>query len=253
MEVQVPVDVLVGFSLALVRTTAWVAICPPFNSPSIPMRIRVGLATAISFVIAGRMGAGITSLALGSFLIDVLVQALAGLALGFAVFVLFSAIQAAGELIDLQVGYSLGEVLDPLSGTSSAPIGRLHQLLAVVILFAINGHVLVVRGFLRSVDGAPDGRIDLAVLGAEFSGLLRTFMVAAIEIGLPVLAALFCTEVALGLLGKVAPQMNILVLGFAAKSLVAIVMLGLTLALLPETTESLVGQAVRSAGRAFGG
>ncbi|MFT4773518.1 MAG: flagellar biosynthetic protein FliR, partial [Ilumatobacter sp.] len=69
----------------------------------------------------------------------------------------------------------------------------------------------------------------------------------------PVLAALFCTEVALGLLGKAAPQLNILVLGFAAKTVVALMLLGMTLALLPETVESLIGQAIRSGGRAFGG
>jgi len=76
------------------------------------------------------------------------------------------------------------------------------------------------------------------------------FLVATVEIGLPVLAALFCTEVALGLLGKAAPQLNILVLGFAAKTFVALALLGMTLILLPETTESLL--AWRLAACSFG-
>jgi flagellar biosynthesis protein FliR len=247
--------------MALVRTTAWIAVCPPFNSPSIPIRIRVGLATAISFVVAHKIAdasdaagvSGPASLALGPFVVSLLVQAVAGLALGFAVLMLFSAIQAAGDLIDLQVGFSLGQVIDPLSGTSAAPIGRLHQLLALVIVFAINGHVLMVRGFLRSVDAVPMGRVDLAVLGSQLTELLSMFLAATLEIGLPVLAALFCTEVALGLLGKAAPQLNLLVLGFAAKTFVAFVLLGATLTMLPETTESLVGRAVRAAARAYGG
>src|SRR5690606_8969186 len=109
-------------------------------------------------------------------------------------------------------------------------------------LFAINGHVLVVQGFLRSVEAVPLGQIDLSVLAAELSGLVATFFAATIEIGLPVLAALFCTEVALGLLGKAAPQLNILVLGFGAKTVVALVLLGLTLTMLPEATESLLGR-----------
>ncbi len=261
MEIDLPVAQLVGFSLALVRTTAWVSICPPFNSPAVPKRVRVGLATAISFVVApmiaeasdGAAGASPVSLALGPFVIALLTQAIAGLALGFAVLLLFSAIQAAGDLIDLQVGFSLGQVIDPLSGTSAAPIGRFHQLLALVIVFAINGHVLVVRGFLRSVEAVPLGQVDLAVLGSQLVDLLTMFLVATIEIGLPVLAALFCTEVALGLLGKAAPQLNILVLGFAAKTAVALLLLGVTLAMLPEATESLIGRAVRMAGQAFGG
>lgn len=253
MEIDLPIATLTGFSLALVRTTAWITFCPPFNSPAVPVRIRVALATAIAFVVAPHVGSSVASLALGPFIISLMMQALAGFALGFAVYVLFSTIQAAGELIDLQVGFSLGQVLDPLSGTSAAPIGRFHQLLAIAIVFAINGHVLVVRGYLRSVEAVPSGRVDLAVLGEQFTDLLSMFLVATLEIGLPVLAALFCTEVALGLLGKVAPQLNILVVGFAAKTFVALMLLGLTLTLLPETTESLLGRAVRIAGRAYGG
>jgi len=253
MEIQLPLTALVGFCFALVRTTAWITICPPFNSPAVPIRVRVGIAAAVSFVIADELGGEATSLALGPFLLALLTQVLAGLALGFTVYVLFSAIQAAGDLIDLQVGFSLGEVLDPLSGTSAAPTGRFHQLVGLAIVFAINGHILVMRGYLRSVEAVPSGRVDMAVLGQELTGALSSFLVAAIEIGLPVLTALFCTEVALGLLGKAAPQLNILVLGFAAKTIVALLLLGLTVVMLPGATESLLVDGVRSAARAFGG
>src|SRR5690606_28847872 len=140
---------------ALVRTTAWITVCPPFNAPAIPMRIRVGLATAIAFVIAddlrrtGGATGGIDGLAAGGFIIALLIQALAGLALGFAVYLLFAAIQAAGDLIDLQVGFSMGAVLDPLSGAQASPIARLHQMLALVLLLALNGHVMIVSAYLR--------------------------------------------------------------------------------------------------------
>ncbi len=253
MEITLSTASIVGFCLALVRTTAWVSVCPPFNSPAIPKRIRVGLATAISFAIAGQLGELSTSLALGPFVLTLLAQALAGLALGFSVMVMFSAIQAAGDLIDLQVGFSLGAVLDPLSGASAAPIGRLHQLMAITLLFAIDGHVLVTRGFLRSVEAVPMGTVDIARLAEEMVGLLAAFLVAAVEIAIPVLAALFCTEIALGLLGKAAPQLNILVLGFAAKTLVAVLLVGMTIVLLPASTESLIVQGVRAGARAFGG
>jgi flagellar biosynthesis protein FliR len=260
MSAQIPLSTLMGFTLALVRTTAWVVVSPPFNSPSVPRRVRVALATAIAFVLAPRIGEAVeaanggapAALELGPFIGALLAQALAGLALGFAVMMLFAAIQSAGDLMDFQVGFSLGEVIDPLSGTSAAPIGRFHQLIGLTILFAINGHVLIVSGFIRSVEAVPLGRLDLAVLAAELSGLLMAFMIATVEIGLPVLAALFAAEVALGLLGKAAPQLNILVIGFAAKTIVALLLLGLTLAMLPEATESLLGRAVRTVGRAFG-
>lgn len=254
MEVGIPAGTLVGFCAALVRTTAWISVCPPFNAPAIPRRIRVGLATAIAFVIAKDLSTaeGINGLGTGGFIVALLIQALAGLALGFAVYVLFAAIQAAGELIDLQIGFSIGAVFDPLSGAQASPVGRLHQMLALVLLLAMNGHVMVVSGYLRSVEAVPDGTVDLAVLGSEMLDVLTAFMIAAVEISLPVLAALFCTEVALGLIGKAAPQMNIMVLGFAAKTAVALALVGMTLVLLPEATESVVGRGIRGVARAFG-
>ncbi|HWL43422.1 MAG TPA: flagellar biosynthetic protein FliR [Ilumatobacter sp.] len=254
MDIGVPAGTLVGFCAALVRTTAWIVVCPPFNAPAVPKRVRVGLATAIAFVIAGdlRLADDVASITAGGFILALLIQALAGMALGFAVYALFAAIQAAGDLIDLQIGFSIGAVFDPLSGAQASPVGRLHQMLAIVLLLGLNGHVMVVSGYLRSVAAVPDGSIDLAVLGHELIRIASAFLVAAVEIALPVLAALFCTEVALGLIGKAAPQMNILVLGFAAKSAVALVLVGATLVLLPEATESVIGRAITGIARAFG-
>jgi flagellar biosynthesis protein FliR len=245
--------VLIGFCFALARVSAWAIICPPFNSTAIPVRIRLGFAVAISFVIAERLAPANPDLSMTSLVGGVLRQALAGIAVGMLVLILFSAIQAAGELIDLQVGFSLGGVMDPMSGNMAAPIGRFHQLLAIAILFSINGHVLVVRGFLRSVDASPDASLDLGELAQQALRMVSMMTAGAIEIALPVLAALFATEVVLGLLGKAAPQLNVLVLGFALKSLVAFTLLGATLVLLPETTSSLLGKAVRAGLQVFGG
>lgn len=250
-----PVDpaALVGFCLVLVRATAWVALCPPFNSPSIPKRVRGGFAVAVSFALASSVGGGVSDLSSSGLVAALLTEVLAGLGLGAFVFILFSALQAAGELLDLQVGFSLGGVIDPLSGNMSAPIGRLQQLLGIAILFSINGHLLVVRAFVESVHAAPLGKVDTAHLAEGLARLLGVFLVAAIEIALPILTALFCTEVALGLLGKAAPQLNILVIGFAVKTMIAFTLLGATLVMLPETTGSLLSRAIRAAGGIFTG
>lgn len=249
MNFSIPESQLMGFALALLRTTAWIAICPPFNSPAIPRRVRVGLATAISFLLASQVGGAIvTDLDTGEFVVAALAQIVAGLALGFAVFILLSAIQSAGELIDLQIGFALGAVLDPLTGSSAAPIGRFHQLLAVTVLFAIDGHTAVVRGYLRSVEALPLGGVDLGEVAQELLGLLSVFVISAVEIGLPVLAALFVAEVALGFLGKAAPQMNILVIGFAAKAFIAFVLLAITVGSIPDSVRSLVERALSVGG-----
>jgi len=253
--VELPVDpsVLVGFCLVLVRAAAWLSLCPPFNSPSIPKRIRVGFAVAMAFALARSVGAVVTNVSTAALIGALATEILAGFALGAFVFILFAAIQAGGELLDLQVGFSLGGVIDPISGNMAAPIGRLQQLLGIVILFAINGHVLVVHAFVESVKAAPLGKIDTAELASGLAGLLGVFLAASIEIALPVLTALFCTEVALGLLGKAAPQLNILVIGFALKAMIAFSLLAATFLMLPETAGSLLSRAIRASSKIFTG
>lgn len=255
MDVSLEPALLVGFGLALVRTATWVMVCPPFNTPMIPVRVRAGFAVALSFLLAGRLSETVGPADLGTARLvgNLLTQAIAGFAVGALVLVLFTAVQLAGDLIDHQVGFSLGAVLDPLSGNSSSPIGRLHQLLAVAIMFGINGHVLVVRGLVRSVEVAPGGIPDVSTLAETFTRSFAMMFAAAAEIALPILAALFCAEIALGLLGKAAPQLNILTLGFAARTLLAFLLLGATLFLLPESVDSLVGRAVTSGVRIFTG
>ena len=83
--------------------------------------------------------------------------------------------------------------------------------------------------------------------------MVGTYFAAAIEIAMPVMAALFLAEVGLGLVGKAAPQLNVMVIGFAVKTFVALGLLGLTFALLPGSTESLLTQAIQAAGSAFRG
>lgn len=244
---------LVGFCLVLVRSSAFVALCPPFNSPALPARVKVGFSVALSFLLATRIGEQVTDISTSALIASFGSQFIAGLGLAAFVFVIFQALQSAGELIDLQVGFSMGALLDPLSGNMSAPIGRFHQLLGITILFAINGHVLVVRAFLESVHAAPLGKIDTAALAQGLLHMLGVLLVAAIEIALPIITALFLTEVALGLLGKAAPQLNILVIGFGLKALIAFSLLATTLVLLPGSTESIVGQGIRAAGKIFKG
>lgn len=244
---------IVGFCLVLVRSSAFVTLCPPFNSPALPARVKVGFAVSLSFLLATRIGEQVTDISTSALIAGFGSQFLAGLGLAAFVFVIFQALQSAGELIDLQVGFSMGALLDPLSGNMSAPIGRFHQLLGITILFAINGHVLVTRAFLESVHAAPLGKIDTGALAEGLVHMVATLLIASIEIALPIITALFLTEVALGLLGKAAPQLNILVIGFGLKAMIAFSLLSATLVLLPGSTESLVGQGIRAAGRIFRG
>jgi flagellar biosynthetic protein FliR len=249
VEVQLEVSLLTGFMLALVRAGAWMAVCPPFATRAIPVQVKVGFSVALAIVVAPKMQGRLTSLETGPFVFGLVKEAVIGLVLGFTVQLVFSAVQAAGSLIDLFGGFTLATAYDPLSLSQSSVFGRLYGLIATTLLFALDGHVLLVRGFLRSFDlGSPTaaGLAESATTG------LGRLMLAAFEIAAPLIGALFLADVVLGLLTRSAPQLNAFALGFPLKILLSIVLAGLCLPLLPETVLSLVEAGVTGGLRIVG-
>lgn len=253
MTLEIDPTLLVGFFYALVRTGAWIAIAPPFSSTAIPVRVKVAMSATLAVVLAPSFDGGPDVLDTGAFLGGLLYQLLVGLGLGFGVLVLFSAVQAAGQLIDLSAAFSSATMYDPFSNAASSPIGRLYQLMAITILFVIDGHLMLVRGLLASFEAAPLGGLRLDDLAAFLVRDLSTFFVAAVQIAFPMLAALFLSEVLLGLLSRAAPQLNILVIGFNLKILLLLLLGGFALAVLPGSVERIVEQVVGSSLRWSGG
>jgi flagellar biosynthetic protein FliR len=246
MTIQAPAALIVAYVLGVVRASAWLVLVPPFSTRAVPSVVKVGLAAAIALPAAPRLAASPPSLDVGPLIGAVVLQVAMGLALGFITMLAFSAVQAAGSLVDMFAGFTVAQAFDPLSGTQTALFGRFYQLLAATLLFAINGHIMLFEGFMRSYDvvglraPAMGNMAEMAVDG------LSAFMIAAVEIAAPLLAALFLTEVALGLLARAAPQMNVFVLGFPLKILLTLGLVGLVLPMLPEVVDALVRRVVRS-------
>ena len=243
---------LSGYLLALLRAGAWIAITPPFGTKMVPVVVKVGFSAALALALGPKLAEQAVPLEPGPLIVAAVLQIAAGLALGFLALMLFSAVQAAGGLIDLLSGLTIASLWDPMTQASAAIFGRFYNLVAVTLLFAINGHVLLVRGFLTSYTAAPLTDIDLDVVGDILTKDFVLFFVAAVEIALPLLAALFLADVALALLSRAAPQMNVFVVGMPLKVLLAITLAGLALPLLPDAVSSLLDSIIRD-GRALVG
>ncbi len=234
-----------GFVLALVRATAWVLVAPPFSTRGIPARVKVGIAAALALAAAPHAAAAELPLSTGGFVGALIAQVTVGLLLGFLTMMLFAALQAAGSLIDLFAGYSIASIYDPLSDASAAVFGRFYNLVAVTLLFAIDGHLLLARGFLTSFEAVGLQLSDLGRIGELLTHDLGLFFVAAVEVAAPVVAVLFLTELALGVLARAAPQMNVFNLGFAARVIVALGFAAVTLPLVAPALRTLVATALR--------
>lgn len=250
MNVTLSQSLLFGYALAMTRTAAWLFTAPPFAGRLIPIPVKLALSAALALVVGPRLEAEMPTETL-DFAGAIATQLLAGLALGFLVSLIFSAVQAAGGLVDLFSGYTMAQVLDPMSNAGASVFGRFYHLVAVTLLFALDGHLLVVRGFLTSFEAAPLTSISVDALRRILTEGMAKFLVAAVEIAAPILVALFLAEVGLGLLSRAAPQLNVMMIGFSLKVLLTLFTAALAIPLLPNAVGSLTRLATRGGAALF--
>ena len=244
MNIAFSTSALVSYLLVMTRCVAWLMVAPPFGTKLIPLSVKIGLAGALTIATGPNISASSVTLDTLPLTLAVLTQVAAGLALGFFALLVLTAIQAAGGLIDLFAGFTMAQVYDPMSGAGASVFGRLYQVVGTTILFTSGGHLVLVRGFVRSFDAVSVGSFSGATMKL-MTAQLGLFVLAACEIAAPVLASLFLAEVALGLLTRAAPQLNALQLGMPLKTLMALMLTGLAIPLLPAMLPNLVRGAVR--------
>ena len=253
MTIELAPQALTGFLLVMVRAIAWIVVAPPFSMRAIPVQVKIGLAAALALAAGPKMAPASVALETVPLIGATLTQVAIGLMLGFLTMMFISAVQAAGEMIDLFGGFSISSAFNPLSDSSAGVFGRFYHLLALTLLFAINGHLLLIKGFLTSFDAVPLSGVAFRDLSGVFIDTVGQFLLAAVEIAAPLLAVLFLAEIGLGLLSRAAPQMNIFALGFSLKILVALGLAGLAIPVLPGAVTSLLEGALRTGGAALRG
>lgn len=245
---HIPIDFawLEATMLAGVRTTAFVLIAPPFSYGAIPARIKAMLAMALALSMSGAVSPGYAGLDTGPFLAALTLQVLTGAVLGFLVLVCFSAVQAAGSLIDVFGGFQMAQAFDPQSMINGAQFTRLFQMTALALLFASGGYQVVLAGLARSFDVIPvDGLLSLTSPAEMLvDGVVQMFL-ASVQIAGPLILVLFLADAGLGLITRVAPALNAFAMGFPIKILLTLVLVGFTFVALPGIVDALVTQAVQ--------
>jgi flagellar biosynthetic protein FliR len=153
-------------------------------------------------------------------------EILVGFAFAYAIGAVLWALQMAGSLIDLFLGFSFGSLVDPISGVNATVISNLYAMLGVGIFIAIGGDGFVIQGLAKTYDVIP--LVDMPNLGSLVAGVDLAFVQlfrSALEVVAPVLIAVTITDVAFGLVSRVVPQLNVFAVGFPAKIAVGLVVL----------------------------
>lgn len=254
MNWNVPIAEMLAILLGAARTGAWLAVAPPFNSRLIPVPVKALLSIGLTLPLMPYLRGTVPSLETSALLGSVVLQVFIGMTLGFITLLLFAAIQAAGDILDFFGSFTLAQAFDPMSQSQSSVFGRFYNLVAVTILFAGEGHMLILRGFLQSFRTMPlNTGLSLQTLSRLLLSGMSEMFVAALQIAGPIVAVLFLTDMAFGLLNRVAPALNAFQLGFPAKILLVVLLSGLAITTLPNALETLVDKSITAVLRISGG
>lgn len=202
------------FLLIFVRITAFMVTVPFFSGRQVPVTYKIGFSVVLSVLCFGMVKEPIIhSMPLGTTVLLILKEFLVGIVLGMVGTILLYSVQLAGTIMDIQIGFSMASLFDPTFGTNTQLTGRLHNILAILVLLSTNGHHLLIQGILASFDWISiqatvpaliDGRLSTFLLECLKQMFMIGFMIAA-----PIIGTLFVVDIAVGIIARTVPQMNI--------------------------------------------
>jgi len=218
---------LAAYLYPFFRIIALFSSAPLLSHESVPRPARIGLALLLTVLIAPVLPAAppLSPFSLPGILL-IVQQVLIGVALGFALQVAFAAAELAGDMIGLQMGLSFASFIDPERSEQTPIIGSFLSLTMMLLFFAINGHYLLLASLVDSFRTFPMGIDDLHWLDgrrlALSGGMLFLY---GLQIALPVIGAMMLVNLALGVLTRTAPQLNLFAVGFPVTLIVGLLVL----------------------------
>jgi flagellar biosynthetic protein FliR len=246
---------LAAYFLPLARVLGLLAAAPLFNNPGMPLRVRLVLGLALTVALVPVLPP-LPPVAPGSWQgLALLVQeSLVGIAMGFTMRIVFVAIDLAGELIGLQMGLGFALFYDPQNAAQSPVLAEFMGVVALLAFLALNGHLMTLALLAESFHWLPIGQADFGARGWE--SLVRwgsAIFSAGVLLSLPMIAALLITNIALGVLTRAAPQLNLFAVGFPVTLAAGFVVLVLTMAYLGPVLERLFEQGLDAVSVIFAG
>jgi len=211
-------SMLLGAALVLIRSTSLVVSVPIFGTSTVPARVRLAFGLSLGF--AAWVAAGSPSAppmpGVSPMLAAVAVEASLGLGTGLATRFAMTAASSAGSFMGMSMGLGFGALVDPISGTSAPVISRLLELLVLAAAVAAGLHKQAVLWLAASVAALPPGgELQLGLLGHTLITQAVGAIVLAYQLGFPVVATVTVGHLILGMMGRVAPQLNLMSVGFS--------------------------------------
>jgi flagellar biosynthetic protein FliR len=234
------VQILGALLTISVRLTGIMLFAPFLGSVAIPARMKAMLVLTLTALLYPMTSAKIPALTISQWPMVVFTELVIGLAFGVAANIVFDGVQMAGQILSVQMGYSLVNILDPQTQVDSTVVATIHQTFAMMIFLRLNVHFWILAAVARSFDYLPpaSGHISGAFTTTVLHASASIFSVG-IQIAAPGLCATLFADIALGLLGKASPQLPLMLLGPAVKSILGLLIMISALKYWPDMFEHL--------------
>jgi flagellar biosynthetic protein FliR len=237
---------IAAFLWPLTRILGLISAAPVFGNRSVPVRVKLALGVMLAAIIAPGVPVlpALDPMSVGGLLILVQ-QFIIGLAMGFAMRIVFSAVEMAGEVTGLTMGLGFATFFDPMTRGHSSAISQFLSMLAILVFLAANIHLALLATLAESfstlpISAAPAGALRFQQI-ANWGGQIFS---AGVQLSLPMIAALLVTNIALGILTRAAPQLNLFGIGFPVTIGVGFIMIALALPYLATPLERLLQDGI---------
>jgi len=219
-----------SFFIVLIRVSSFFVTAPIFGGTGVPNQAKVGLAGLMSVILLISSGPLALSVpeSVPAALVLVAAEVAFGLTLGYSVSLVFAGVQLGGMLMGYQMGFAVANVLDPVSNDQVSIIGQFLFLFALLYFLTMDAHHILIKGLSDSFILANPGSFSISQISVFYlvEVFARMFWLG-LKIAMPVIGAIFLVDVALGIVAKTVPQMNVFIVGLPLKSLLGMFILAL--------------------------
>lgn len=238
------VENLEFFILILVRISGFIYVAPFFGQNGTPRKVKAALSVFIAIIIFQTISyETIEYHGVIGYAILVVKECLIGILIGYMASICNYILSFAGNMIDIEIGFSMMNVMNPVAKIQSTITGTLYSNIIMLMLIVTNMHHYLLRAIIETFQLIPINKVEFnPTLYMAMARFLVDFFVIGFRIILPIFAAILLTNIILGILAKVAPQMNMFVIGMQLKIFVGLFVLILVIQLVPQVADFIFGE-----------
>lgn len=202
------------FTFAFVRSFAVVALLPFLGGRSVPFMVKVGMATLLAIMVTPLIHNSLPPLD-RLFVIGIFREVLIGITIGFVVRLIFAGVEMAGQVTGIQMGFGVATVIDPQTNSQLSVFAQLFNIVAALLFFSLNMYLALIMALKESFDIVPPYGFTLSPsLLDGFLILTGSIFTLALKIAAPIMVVILLINIALGIVARTVPQMNVFIIGF---------------------------------------